>query len=257
MCRNIKNAQFHCYRLFGHTDVGQSMPGEQKHFYNLPDDVEVVEGDVPYVDNENRPRKPLCILYGNMLKGEETNPPAPYGQRPAYIQRLKSRSRNPHIEFKDRYEFDLMGCAQFEQGEWAKRAREFDEVAGLGRTQVGEFTVHFVYNPVNYNEQGAIETIQQIYDRKQPWWIEEDPYFNYETCRHATRVLQDRAVWNAQFITALPHNHIDAWFDIQFGLFWTIDNVNVYDFRENFERTVRGIEVRRRKRDAAKGSAPR
>lgn len=252
VCKNLKTAQFHCYRLYGHTDVGQSAPGQQKHYYNLLDHEQAAEGELPYVDNENRTRKPLCILYGSLKKREEFVPPDPIAPQPGYIQRLKSRSRNPHVEFSERYEFDRSTIPAEMENELTYRIQEFDEVAGLGQTQVDGFTVHFVFNPVLYNEAGAIKTIQGLYGVTKTWKMADDPYFNRETCQHAKRVLRDRAVWNAQFITAVPHNHIDAWFEIEHGLFWTIDNVNVWDFRENFERTVRAMELRRRKREAAR-----
>lgn len=176
-------------------------------------------------------------------------------QRPPHIQRLKSRSRDNQVRFSERYEFDYMGNSYFETGECAKRIREMtaEGAFATGETAIAGFKVLFAYNPNNYDEAVAIETLRTIYDRGQDWWIEEDPYFDYQTVSCVTKALKDRAQWKAMGIDSpVPAYHaVDAWFDITYGLFWTIDKINIRDILLNFRHSVTEWDARRAAREKA------
>lgn len=245
MCKNVKQAQFQSFRVFGDTNVCRADYQDDGHYYHNtdthwgihPDD----DGGVGVIDI-NPDAVPICQRYERLLEQERENPPAPKEQKPPHIQRLKSRSKNNQVRFSERYEFDYMGNSYFEQGECAARIRELNDLAAIGRTVIGGFKVIFVYNPRNYNEAGAVETLKKIYDRRQGWWIEEDPYFNRETCNFVVKMLKDRKRWNREF-SSIPFHRVDAWFDITYGLFWTIDTINPADILLNFNRSVRHMDA--------------
>ena len=250
MCTNVRTARFQCFRLYGHINACRADPMfDDGHYYDSQTGLEwgIHPGDDDGVGLSviAKDAKPLCKLYEELQEQERLNPPEPKTQRPGLIQRLKSTTRNNKVLFAERYRFDYMGNSNFEAGQCMARIREMADVVGIGRTIIGGFKVVFLYNPRNYNEQGAIETLKQIYDRRQPWWIEEDPYFNSENCSFVVKALRDRKAWNRAGDIAL-FRHVDAWFDIEHGLFWTVDNINPTDVRLNFELQVRRLDELRR-----------
>lgn len=256
MCKNIETARFQCFRVFGAPDAYEPDYNGDGHFYHGPTGLRW--GVHPEDDGgvgvlEIAPNaKPICVLYDELLEKEKLNPPAPKTQRPPHIQRLKSRNRNNQVKFGDRYEIDYMGNSYFERGDLGKRIREMAELHGTGECVIGGYKIKFVYDPRNYNEAGAEETINQIFNGKQDWWIEEDPYFDERSVKANVRELAKRDTW-MKMSAGKQHSHspqgiygvprpvyaYDAWFDIRFGLFWTIDHkANIADFILNFKKTV-------------------
>ncbi len=257
MCKNIEIARFHCFRVHGDLNASRPDPiDDDGHYYHGPSGlkwaVDPVDDGGCGVAEVAPGAKPLCVQYAELLEQEKLNPPAPKTQRPAHIHRLKSRNRDNQIKLSARFEFDEMGNSYFEVGEAAKRMRELNELAATGECVIGGFKVKFIYNPRNYNETGAIETMRQIYDRGQKWWIEEDPYFNHVTCFNVVKALKDRAKWRDGYVnrTFPAYRSIDAWFDINYGLIWTIDNCNIEDLRLNLRKSVE--EMDRKKAERAK-----
>lgn len=256
MCNSHATARFQCQRLYG--DINACAPdfNDDGHYYHSvtglrweihpDDDAGVgVTGVAPDA-------KPLCVLYAELLEREKSDPPAPKTQRPPHIQRLKSRNRDNQVRFMERFEFDYMGNSYFETGEAGKRIRELEELHGFGECVIDGFKINFIYDPRNYNEAGAAETIGQIFNRKQDWWIEEDPYFDTKNVSANVKALKDRKGWAAMRVGAYhsrepeglygvprPARAYDAWLDIRFGLFWTIDHkANIADVIKNFKKSV-------------------
>lgn len=252
MCKNVIEAMYHCRRIHRHSEVvWVDDPVKGGHYF--PSNArEKLMGSLTT-------ETPLCEAYAFLLEWESRNPPVPKTQRPPHIQRLKSKSRNNQIPFTERFEYDFMGNSYFEQGECAARIKEMADLCEFGKVRIGNHVVLFAFNPNNYNELGAAETIKAIFDRKQNWWIEEDPYFDAVTLGHVAQALKDRKKWTQSFITTTlarsflltgprpPCFHsVDAWFDIRYGLFWTIDKVNIRDVQLNFIKSKQFWEHRRK-----------
>lgn len=167
-------------------------------------------------------------------------------QKPPHIQRLKSRTRDCNITFADRYEFDYMGNSYFERGDQARRIRELAANGEIGTTTIGGFRVHYAYNPQNYNPAGIEYLLIQLFEKSQDWWIEEQIYFDRKNCEAITQALKDKLKWKSLHVAGLlerSDSHwtfaVDAWLDIRYGLFWTIDaKANPKDFLKNFKHSV-------------------
>lgn len=173
-------------------------------------------------------------------------------QKPPHIQRLKSRTRDCNITFAERYEFDYMGNSYFERGDQARRIRELAANGEVGTTTIGGFRVHYAYNPQNYNPVGIEYLLIQLFEKCQDWWIEEQIYFERKNCEVVTRLLKDKLKWKKLYVNQIVRSDfveansiyqwcfaVDAWLDIRYGLFWTIDaKANPKDFLKNFKHSV-------------------
>lgn len=152
-----------------------------------------------------------------------------YRRFPRLVQRMSSKSRNNQVRLGERYDNDYMGATEFEAGLMGQAVR-----AMHGQTDIGEFMIdgrriYAAWNSSNFNAAGVEFVLTELYmDRIR---THEPTYFNGQ---RFVKQLTDSKLPKKNRVGS----YFDAWFDIENGLFWTWEKINIKDIPLNIAKSV-------------------
>lgn len=175
-------------------------------------------------------------------------------KQPHWIQRLSSRSRDNQIRFTERYHADGMGNSYFEQGYMADALRQMDGIVQTAVFQVEGNDIYAAWNPNHYDAEGAEYVISKLWNERflSGWWVEECTYFRQER-------LSEQRAFEKQRLKQKKLYAINAWFDIEHGLFWTWEKINLKDIALNIAKqaawSALSVEERRAEIFALRGNS--
>ena len=151
-------------------------------------------------------------------------------KQPHWIQRLSSRSRDNQIRFTERYHADGMGNSHFEQGYMVNALKQMDGNIQTTVFQVEGNDIYAAWNPDHYDAEGTEYVINKLWnERVGGWWVEECTYFRQQ-CLSEQRALEKQRLKQKKLYA------INAWFDIEHGLFWTWEKINLKDIALNIAK---------------------
>ena len=148
---------------------------------------------------------------------------------PRLIQRLIARTKDCTVRFGERYQMDYMGSTEFELGLIAARLRELATRSMMGEVMVNGRFILVLFNPVHYDLQGVECVLNKLYHNE--FQLKEPSLFNDD--------------YRKRYKEISPNTRIDAWFDIQHGLFWTWQRINIKDVQRNIRISVEYMDGRR------------
>lgn len=167
----------------------------------------------------------------------------PLSKFPAYcrplIQTLRMQNKDNQIKFSDRFQFDCMGAHEFERGLARERIIEMNESSVLGAVTVDGCEVLICYSPKHFASHREVELyLNDIYHGAIR--THEPSYFNQEYRRETARLRKEHKADNNP-LKQRP-DRVDCWFDIERGLFWTFEKINIKDLRLNLRKSVQYID---------------
>lgn len=157
----------------------------------------------------------------------------PKHPRPYLIQRLSSRSKNNQVKFSDRYYFDYMGATEFERGTLPKTIRVMHGQHEYGEFEVDGIRLYAAWNPENYNAAG----VRLVLDGLLREQIRTKEYTGF-----TARKYQEQKALDKNRIQLRQQYPINAWFEIEGGLFWTWEKINLKDLALNFAKSVEWMD---------------
>lgn len=157
---------------------------------------------------------------------------------PSLVQRLTARNKNPFVPLGERYFWDYMGNSYFEHGDAARAIEAMNSHCELGETTIDGIKVYFAFNTEHYTLDGVIDILNRLYQDK--IWMEEWSGFNRRHWDRYYPVRNEKRTGN---------NVYDAWLEIERGLFWTWQKINVTDLKISFRVHVQYLLYNRRQRE--------
>ncbi len=145
---------------------------------------------------------------------------------PYLVQTMTMTSRDPKVLWSERFYSHCMGSSHFEAGEFGQRLRELNSSANLGTVMVDDKIVRVVYNPDFFDLAGVDRVLNELYRGEHP--TEEPARFNaasYELLR-----------------TERCTEPVNAWFDIEHGLFWTFEPIVIHEVLLNIRASVQQMD---------------
>lgn len=153
------------------------------------------------------------------------------------IQRLNwNGSRDNQVRFGDRFSCQYMGSTEFEVGAMGQRLRELDKASEIHEFKLDKLTVRVLFNPVYFDKLGVERVITKVY--RDEYRLQERSEF---TPRDFERRAQHRKDWG---------DYTQAWFEIDYGIFWTCEKMGMRDVQLNIRRSVAFMDLAREEREA-------
>lgn len=156
-------------------------------------------------------------------------------KKPRWVQRMTQNHKNSRMPFNDRFALDYMGNSYFEQGKLVETIRTLAAQPELGLLEfkIDKVRIYVAFNPSNYTAEAAETIIRAIWNREH--WMEEHTGFDE---KHYNMRKSDR--WQ----------EADAWIDIESGLFWTWERINLQDMHRTYQTHVQYLDYQRTRIDA-------
>lgn len=169
--------------------------------------------------------------------------------KPCFVQRMTMTSKNSEVRFSERFEMDYMGNSYFERGDMWRSIRAMNGKCGVGVVMVDGVDVFVAFNTNNYNLAGIQLLLTQMYYGQHR--MEESTYFNREYRLETARIR--KTMKNILPILDMPEytQRTDSWFDIEHGLFWTMEKINIKDIVRNIRFSVAYMDAETAKRQGA------
>ncbi|QVD49322.1 hypothetical protein LUCX_252 [Xanthomonas phage vB_XciM_LucasX] len=166
-------------------------------------------------------------------------------KRPYLIQRMQARSKNNQVRLGERYSNEYMGASEFERGTMAQTLKSMHGFVDHGQFQVGELTIYAAWDHRNYNSAG----VQLVLDGLWNGQFRTKEWLNFSLKKY---VEQQRAVKEMRLSPmARSADYTDAWFDIDHGLFWTWQKINLKDIVLNIAKSHAWMSLSEGERRAA------
>lgn len=171
----------------------------------------------------------------------------PCSKVPAYarvlIQRLQMVSKDNQVRFGERFLGDYMGGSEFERGYMAARLRELHEDIRLAVVKVADRTVYVAYHPKHFaNDEEVRLYIEDLYYQRIS--VKEHTDFKAEYVDE-TLALQREYKKSENKLKRKPAR-TNAWFDIERGVFWTLEKINLKDIPLNIRKSVEYMDAIKR-----------
>lgn len=132
-----------------------------------------------------------------------------------------------------------MGSSNFEAGEQAARLRELNENAQVGEVMVWGRMVKVLYNPDFFNLEGVERVLNELFRGEH--MTEEPIQFDQDSYKKGLAIRRGE-------LPAVA-DPVNAWFDVEHGLFWTYASINIADVRKNIRKSVEHMsQVRQNRR---------
>lgn len=161
--------------------------------------------------------------------------------KPYLIQRMTMVSRDCNIRFGKRFLNHYMGAVEFEHSEQAQRIRELHARNSVGCIMIDGCDIFVMYSPDRMTLEQVKKELSDLYWGKTR--TKETTNFNREF-----RLRRKRSG-----LPASPHEDTNAWFDIENGVFWTWEKININEVRKNIAASVRYMDdVRKRAEEEAR-----
>lgn len=140
-----------------------------------------------------------------------------------FVQRLRMRNKDNQVPFEERFEFDFMASPEF-HGEWInQRLRELEVFGEVGEVMVDGVFVLVLYHSNRMTLKDVEVTLNAVY--------------------HGDHLTRERTNFNRDYRRLRKEfRWCNAWLEIENGLFWTWERVNIRDVLKNITRSVRRLE---------------
>jgi hypothetical protein len=155
-------------------------------------------------------------------------------KKPRLIQRLSSRSRNAQVKFSERYHFDVL------EGDHGRRV--IDALGKMHKNlETTEISLHGIpiylaWNVDNYDREGAALVLDQLWNRGLlEERLEQPTYFCYSRYQEQQGLEKQRRQLKQQYA-------INAWLDVEHGLFWTWEKIRIEDIAINIAKSMIWLE---------------
>lgn len=165
---------------------------------------------------------------------------------PRLIQQMTSRSKNNQVRLSERYHFEYMGASEFEGTVLSQTVRSMNGNCELGTFNIDGIQIYACWDNRVYDAVGVELVLQQIYF--QQIRLVEPVKFNARTYQQYKALEKQRQKLRAEYIP-------NAWIDIQNGLFWTWEKINIKDIPLNIAKSVAWMDLTPEQRRAAQQSA--
>ena len=149
------------------------------------------------------------------------------------VQNLRSRSSNEEVRFSERYEIEYMGSTEFECGYLSQRLRDLAEFGTPGEIMVDGVFMLVLFDSRHFNKQGAEYAIGRVYDGT--CRTQDFTGFDQRNRREASSKRKQRDGFARLKGKDLERN---AWIDIDHGLFWTWQRINIRGVLRNIRKSV-------------------
>lgn len=146
--------------------------------------------------------------------------------KPRLIQRMSMESKNADIKFGDRFNNDYMGANEFERGMMRERLVELSKYNAIGQVLVHGIPTFVLFHPDRYDLAGVEYMLNRLYEGAYALDLREPIYFSAE----------HRKQWKDMKVSGATYTN--AWFDIEHGLFWTMETINIADVRKNIRQSA-------------------
>ena len=150
-------------------------------------------------------------------------------QKPTKIQRLCSRSRDSQARFIERYMIDGFECAP---GYLSRTLEAMHNNLETAEIDLHGIPIYVAWNPDKYDRDGAALVIDQLWNGGLLESRQESPtYFTFGRYQEQRGMEKQRRVARRQYF-------VNAWIDVEHGLFWTWEKINLKDLASNIAKTV-------------------
>ncbi len=167
--------------------------------------------------------------------------PQPRYAHPRLIQRLSARSKNNQVRLTERYSTDYMGASEFEGSAFAQTLREMQGKIDTAVIEIDGRPIYAAWNRNHYDLAGVTLVLNNLYYGK--FRTPEPTYFDWDRWQKYMAMSKQQTKLRAEYMT-------DAWFDIQNGLFWTWQKINLKDIALNIDKSVEWMNMSREQQRA-------
>jgi hypothetical protein len=147
---------------------------------------------------------------------------------------MSSRSKNNQVKLSERYYVDYMGASQFETGSMGRSIRAMNGNAEIGEFVIDGIKVYACWNKDHYNAAGVQEVLTGLYNGL--FWVQERIDFTARHYQQQKALEKNRTALRKEYPT-------NAWFDIEGGLFWTWEKINIKDIPLNIVKSVAWMDM--------------
>lgn len=153
---------------------------------------------------------------------------------PTHIWRMSTRSKNEQVKITERFLFEFMEGPLFTGDHRDKVLATMHTTLETGVVTVDGRPIYVAYNRLQYDLAGVEDMLNRL-------------YLNQFGTSAFTRF--DWANWS-QWLTLEKQNTkrrqaymTDAWLDLDYGLFWTWEKINVKDIIKNIQKSIEFAEM--------------
>jgi len=159
---------------------------------------------------------------------------------------MSSRSKNNQVRIGERYYMDYMGSTEFESGLMGATIRSMAGNCDIGTFNIDGITIYACWNKDNYDAVGVGYVLNQLY--LEQIRLQEPSGFTARKYQEYKALEKQRQRLRAEYLC-------NAWFDVQHGLFWTWEKINIKDIPLNLTKSVAWMDMTPEQRRAAQQSA--
>ena len=158
----------------------------------------------------------------------------PEYHRPMVV-RMHMANKDNQVRFSQRFHSEYMGRSEFEGVDFSKRLREMHQEMRVGCVSVDGCDTYIAYSPKYFANHEEVEAyLSDIYHERLRAF--EFTRFNREYRRETIELKKEYGKKENKLKT-MP-TRTNAWFDIEVGLFWTMEKININDLRLNIRKSV-------------------